>query len=119
MDLFRHKKLKYWKTITTSEPSSQQEEERGEEVRLKEEPQPLSALDLLQYYRYHQAYFPPLPPVFSPPKNLYDFKVKSEPELEEALVLSLRTTSRLSLPSSPSPPSSPTSSEASSLSHSV
>ena len=120
MDLFRHKKLKYWKTITASGPDThQEEEERVEDLRIKKEPQSLSALDLLQYYRYHHTYFPPLPPVFSPPQNLYDFKVKSEPELEEALDLSLRTTSRLSLPSSPSPPSSPTSSEASSLSHSV
>jgi len=120
MDLFRHKKLKYWKTITNCEAS--QPEERPEEVRIKEEPQPLSPLsplDLLQYYRYHHRYLPPLPPVFSPPANLYDFKVKSEPEPEEALDLSLRTTSRLSLPSSPSPPSSPTSSEASSLSQPV
>merc|ERR1711936_1302880 len=119
MDLFRHKKLKYWKTITTSEPDTHQDQERAEAVRIKEEPQALSPLELLQYYRYHQSYFPPLPPVFSPPQNLYDFKVKSEPEPEEALDLSLRTTSRLSLPSSPSPPSSPASSEASSLSQPV
>merc|ERR1712045_339063 len=105
MDLFRHKKLKYWKTISSPEPDPHhhhhhQEEERLEAVRVKEEPQPpLSPLELLQYYRYHQTYFPPLQPVFSPPQNLYDFKVKSEPEHEEALDLSLRTTSRLSLPS--------------------
>ena len=119
MDLFRHKKLKYYKTLSHTE-----EDQHNTSVEdIKQEPEPVLPLDLIQYYAYQRF----LPPVFVNPAPLWkqagltcpsipSFRVKSEPEpeLEEALDLSLRTTSRLSLPSSPSPPSSPASSETSS-----
>ena len=106
MDLFRNKKLKYWKTV----PTPQIKTESAEPV--------MSPLDLLHYYAAYQRY---LPPVFVQPApaplNL-SYRVKTEPAentAEEALDLSMRTTSRLSLPCSPSPPSSPASSESSSV----
>jgi len=106
MDLFRNKKLKYWKTV----PTPQIKTESAEPV--------MSPLDPLHYYAAYQRY---LPPVFLQPApaplNL-SYRVKTEPAentAEEALDLSMRTTSRLSLPCSPSPPSSPASSESSSV----
>jgi len=143
MDLFRHKKLKYYKTLSHSdaEPASDMDVKD-----IKSEPaEALSPMDLIQYYAYHQRFLPPMfvnhhhpldmtsnvtsrlslpsSPVWKDSSLTCNFtpsfNVKSEPGEEEALDLSLRTTSRLSLPSSPSPPSSPASSEASSLSQSV
>merc|ERR1712242_580728 len=158
MDLFRHKKLKYWKTVSPPPPPSHPEpgtelpppppqsrpvsDEVKKEVKSEplalEPPQSLTPMDLFQYYAY-QRYLPPML-VNPPPAPIWKheslkhhqhhhhhptfpaFNVKTElsdPEPEVALDLSLRTTSRLSLPSSPSPPSSPASSDASSLSQSV
>ena len=143
MDLFRHKKLKYYKTLSHSDAEPASDEDVKD---IKSEPaEALSPMDLIQYYAYHQRF---LPPMFVNPHHPLDltsnvtsrlsmptspvwkdsaltcnftpsFNIKSKPAEEEALDLSLRTTSRLSLPSSPSPPSSPASSEASSLSQSV
>merc|ERR1711884_156206 len=120
--------------------SEQVKNEVKSEPMAPEPPQSLTPMDLFQYYAY-QRYLPPML-VNPPPAPIWKheslkhhqhhhhhhhptfpaFNVKTEPsdpEPEVALDLSLRTTSRLSLPSSPSPPSSPASSEASSVSQSV
>ena len=117
MDLFRHKKLKYYKTLSHTDTEQQSEQPVPD---VKPEPmETISPLDLIQYYQLQYQQF--LPPVWRDPR-LTSFSVKPEPA-EEALDLSLRTTSRLSsrlsLPSSPSPPASPASSENSSLSQTV
>lgn len=128
MALFRHKKLLHCNTLSqpVTEPRSHQQV--PEDVTVKTEPaesSPISPLDLIQYYAY-QRYHHRLPPVFVSPAPIWKheslgqkyatFSLKTEPvEAEEALDLSMRTTSRLSLPCSPSPPSSPASSEASSV----
>ena len=131
MALFRHKKLLHWSTFSHPEPSSPPSP--SEDVTVKKEPvepSPISPLDLIQYYAYQRYHHHHLPPVFVSPAPIWKqeslsqqrqeypaFSLKTEHvEAEEAaLDLSLRTTSRLSLPSSPSPPSSPASSEASSV----
>ena len=128
MALFRHKKLLHWSNLSQPhEPSIP--ESPSEDVTIKTEPvesPAISPLDLIQYYAYQRYHHHHLPPVFVSPAPIWKqeslrreypaFSLKTEPvEAEEAaLDLSLRTTSRLSLPSSPSPPSSPASSEASS-----
>ena len=113
MDLFRDKKLKYWKTrgIVTEGtedqivPATNTVENTNVEVKTETVSETFHHYDLMLYYHYQQRYF-----------NLWNennFQYKTE-QNEEAL--DLTTTSRLSLPESPSPPTSPATSCSSDIS---
>merc|ERR1712129_245824 len=106
LDLFREKKLKYWKTMAIVAeravdqivPATQNRKDINAEVK-SENSECLHQQDFLLFCQYQQTYYEQWK------KNNLQFK--TEPN-EEALDLS--TNSRLSFPDSPSPPTSPTTS---------